>query len=140
MQQLTLLPQFNQFKCTGIHNAVNTQTTCKKKVLLKELYPFSLQVPVPHYGPAGWNAAHCGAALWVGAFCIQILHSPHLFICSQYFNNSHLQGHQMLTKTNYFLFAAKIYLSFLCYIQNHNYMRSFVLFEPMLLCILVRPK
>lgn len=23
------------------------------------------QVPVSHHGPAGWHAAHCGAALWV---------------------------------------------------------------------------
>lgn len=26
----------------------------------------SPQVPVSHHGPAGWDAAHCSAALWVG--------------------------------------------------------------------------
>lgn len=53
----------------------------------------SSQVPVPYYGPVGWDAAHCGATLWVGA-----LHST--FIHSERFNPSNLQGHHVLCCRN----------------------------------------
>lgn len=44
------------------------------------LCPLCPQVPVPHHGPAGRDAAHCGAALWVGLFfCPSHPFDPHRF-------------------------------------------------------------
>lgn len=44
---------------------------------LFELSPLPPQVPVSHYGPAGWDASHCCAEFWVGELLI------HLCICVQ---------------------------------------------------------
>lgn len=47
-------------------------------VLITALSRVSPQLPVPYYGPVGWDVAHCGAALWVGALHFSITHIPHL--------------------------------------------------------------
>lgn len=50
-----------------------------------DFYPLSVQLPVPNDGPAGRDAAHCGAALWVGAFLHLNLNIFYFFQCYFFF-------------------------------------------------------
>lgn len=54
-------------------------------ILIVHTHPVSLQLPVPNDGPAGRDAAHRGAALWVGAFLHLNLNRFYFFQCYFFF-------------------------------------------------------